>query len=496
MAQFGHLISGAAWSVAGKVFQFLLGLVTLAAVARLVGPEAYGIYALAWLAVGIFEILVGGAPVDTLIQRRVATPGHFNATFWASLALSLLGLALLWSTADVLAGWLSGGAMLAAILPVRAFVFVFRAVATGPTATLMRASRFPTVAKAEMLASIVGNMVGLGMAFGGFGIWSLVGMELARAAALTTTLYLASGWRPGVRMRFSDFTDLLAFNASTWGSWGLNYVENQMPRFVIASALGPHAVGYYALAQRLCDQVCEILMAPAYNVVQAGVARAQDDIRNARRLAQGTLRITAVIACPLFLGLAALAPVLVPTVFGPEWIEAVPVVALLMLLGIRASMSTIHAAVIRGMGKAHWEMAGAALSAGMSLTLVTLAAPHGLLHAAAAVVIGAWLAWPLDAWFVRRLTGLPFSRQGGSGTRASVSGLAMALAVVALTPPLVEVLPGLAVIALLVPLGAVIYWAMLSVLMPAAAEIIGRVVLALVRRDLGAVRNSFASLGT
>lgn len=495
MAQFGHLVSGAAWSVAGKGFQFLLGLVTLAAVARLVGPEAYGIYALAWLAVGIFEILVGSAPVDTLIQRRIATAGHFNATFWASLGLALAGLGLLWASADVLAGWLSGGALLAAVLPVRAFVFVFRAAAVGPTATLMRASRFKVVAKAEMLASVVGNLVGLGMAVGGCGIWSLVGMELARAAFLAVALYLLSGWRPGLRMRRGDFTDLLAFNASTWASWGLNYVENQMPRFVIASALGPQAVGYYALAQRLCDQVCEILMAPAYNVVQAGVARAQDDIATARRLAQGTLRVTAVIACPLFLGLAALAPVLVPTVFGAEWVDAVPVVSLLMLLGIRASMSTVQAAVIRGMGKAHWEVTSAALSATLTLGLVTLAAPHGLLHAAAAAVTGAWLTWPLDAWFVRRLTGLPLAKQGGSGTRASVSGLAMAFGVVALIPPLTQALPGVAVIALLVPLGAVVYWAMLCVLMPAAAEIIGRVVVAIARRDFGAVRTSLASLG-
>lgn len=494
MAQFGHLISGAAWAVTGKVVQFLLSLVTLAVVARLIGPEAYGVYALGWLVLGLFDILVGGAPTDTLIQRKSATPGHFNATFWASLGLAFAGLALVWTTADTLSGWLSGGALLASILPVRGFIFVFRAVAVGPTAHLMRESRFRAIAKAEMLASIVSNLVGVGLALSGAGIWSLVGMELSRALVLTIGVYVLSRWRPGLRMRLSDFTDLLAFNASTWGSWGLGYVESQLPRLLIASALGPQAVGYYALAQRLGEQVSDILMTPAYNVVQAGVARAQHDIAHARRLAAGTLRVTAVVACPLFLGLAALAPVLVPTVFGAQWIGAVPVVQLLMLLGIRSSMSIVQAAVVRGMGKAHWEMMSAALSVSFAAALVSLAAPYGLVPAAAAVVISAWIIWPFDALLVRRLTGLTIAMQGSAGSRAAFSAGAMAIVVMFLTPILLDHLPPVAAMALLALVGAILYWGLLRIFMPAAAAIIEHVVKALARRDFVAVRASMSNL--
>lgn len=494
MVQFGHLINGAAWAVTGKVVQFLLSLVTLAVIARLVGPQAYGVYALGWLALGIFDILVGSAPADTLIQRKSATPGHFNATFWAALAIALLGLLAVWWSADLLSGWLSGGALLAAILPVRALVFVFKAAAVGPTAQLMRNSRFRPIAKAEMLASIVSNLVGIGMAFAGAGIWSLVGMELSRALVLTVGLYILARWRPGLKMRLSDFTDLLAFNASTWGSWGLGYVESQLPRLLIGSALGPQAVGYYALAQRLCDQVSEILMTPAYNVVQAGVARAQHDAANARRLAAGTLRVTGVLACPLFLGLAALAPLLVPTVFGPAWVDAVPVVQLLMLLGVRSSMSIVQAAVVRGMGKAHWEMISAAVSVSLGAVLVGLAAPYGLVPAAAAVVVSACLVWPLDAFLVRHLTALPIAQQAGAGSRAALSATAMAIFVAALTPILLGYLPPALVMALLIPAGAIAYWAMLRVFMPAAAAVIEHVVMALARRDFGAIRASLGSL--
>ena len=69
MGKFGHLVNGAAWAISGKAVQLVLNLVTFVLVARLVGPEAYGVYALGWLALGLFDIVVGGAPTETLIQR-------------------------------------------------------------------------------------------------------------------------------------------------------------------------------------------------------------------------------------------------------------------------------------------------------------------------------------------------------------------------------------------------------------------------------------------
>lgn len=68
-----------------------------------------------------------------------------------------------------------------------------------------------------------------------------------------------------------------------------------------------------------------------------------------RRLLLGSLRLGALISCPLYMGLAALAPICVPTVFGQALLDAVPVVqAMMMVLGVLSSLSVIQAAVIRG----------------------------------------------------------------------------------------------------------------------------------------------------
>jgi O-antigen/teichoic acid export membrane protein len=364
----------------------------------------------------------------------------------------------------------------------------------APTAILLRESRFKAVAGAETLASIASNLAGVALALAGTGIWSLVGMELVRVAVLCIALYAITRWRPGLAMRPSHLRDLLAFNASTWCSWGLGYLSSQLPRFVLAASVGAQAVGFYALAQRLFDQVKNIVMIPAYQVVQAGVARSQHDVATARRLTEGTLRVTGVVACPLFLGIAALAPVLVPAVFGDAWHDAVAVVQIVMLLGVLAAMSVVQAAVIRGMGKPHWEIVyELAVLAATALFLV-VSLPWGLNGAAAAVVLGSLVTAPVNARFVRELTGLGIAVQLSAVFNAGLASLLMAAGVWGVAVLLAPTVPAALLLPLLVGFGAVLFWAFLKWTMPAAARVMQDVVLAVARRDLTALRSSFAGL--
>lgn len=494
MAQFGHLASGAAWSTAGKAIQLGLSLLALAVIARLVGPQVYGIFALGWLVVGLFEVVVSSAPTDTLVQRSRVSPGHLDATFWAALAMGLVITGGIWFFADLADHWLEGGALLAAILPARAAVLPLQALAVAPTAILLRESRFKALAGAETVASILSNVAGVAMALAGAGIWSLVGMELVRAFVLTAAVYVLAGWRPGLAMRPAHLRDLLAFNASTWGSWGIGYLSSQLPRFMLAAGLGAQAVGFYALAQRLFDQVKNIVMIPAYQVVQAGVARAQEDVGTVRRLTAGTLRVTGVVACPLFLGIAALAPVLVPAVFGASWQDAVPVVQVIMLLGVLSSMSVVQAAVIRGMGKPHWEILYEVAVLAATAIFLILAVPFGLTAAAGAVVLGSLVTAPVNAWFVRELTGLRVRAQLGAVFNAGLASLVMAAGVWGVGELLAPVAAPLVSLPILGCLGALLYWVLLKWSMPAAARVIQEIALALARRDLRALRGSLGGL--
>lgn len=492
MVTTGRLADGAAWSAAGRLLQFVVGLAALTLIARWVGPEAYGVFALSWVVVGLVEIVVSAGPTDTLAQRAELRPGHRNVTFAGTLALALAAWACLAAGADTVSGWLGGGATLAAILPLRAATLPLNAIATVPTAMLMREQRFKAVAGANAVAGVVSSLAGIGAALAGAGIWSLVAMELVRQSATTVMMLRLARWRPGLRATRADATDLLAFNASTWGALGLNYADGQLPRVLIASALGAEALGLYALAQRVYHQVSAVLMVPAYQVLMPGMSRVQGDRDAARRLTASIMRATAVVASPLFLGLAAVAGLLVPMLFGEQWAGAVPVVQLLMLLGIRASMSTVQMAVVRGMGRPHWHLAGAALGLALTAVLTTVAIDYGLLAVTAAMVARSFLMWFPYAWFVRLLTDLSAAQQARATAGPTLAAFVMAALTYGFVVWLGHSVHVVASLLAAVVLGAGIYLAVLPLFAPDAAEFVRAALGSLVRRDLKALRALFA----
>jgi PST family polysaccharide transporter len=224
------------------------------------------------------------------------------------------------------------------------------------------------------------------------------------------------------------------------------------------------------------------------------VSRAQHDVATAGRLTEGTLRVTGVVACPLFLGIAALAPVLVPAVFGESWNGAVPVVQIIMLLGVLASMSVVQAAVIRGMGKPHWEIVYELAVLVATAVFLLLSLPWGLDAAAAAVVLGSLVTAPINARFVRDLTGLPVGVQVGAVFNAGLASLLMATGVWLVSLLLAPTVPAPVLLPLLVVVGAFLYWVLLKWSMPVAARVIQDVAVAVARRDIGAVRATLGGL--
>src|SRR5690606_37164068 len=130
----------------------------------LIGPQAWGVFALTWVGVGLIEIFATMAPIDTVVQRREIAPGHLIATLWASLAVGLVGWCGLALATEPLAALLGGGPMLVEILPARAATLPLGALAVVPIALLMRHARFKELAAVESVASIVSSAVGLALA--------------------------------------------------------------------------------------------------------------------------------------------------------------------------------------------------------------------------------------------------------------------------------------------------------------------------------------------
>ncbi len=91
------------WASLGQLFQAVLAFAGLLILVRLLGPEAYGIFAIALICVGFCEILIGGHTGDGIVSVKQLRASHTNSLFWLLAILGVISGAGLLIAHDVLA---------------------------------------------------------------------------------------------------------------------------------------------------------------------------------------------------------------------------------------------------------------------------------------------------------------------------------------------------------------------------------------------------------
>lgn len=400
------LTGQAIWASLGQLAQALLATISTIILARILGAETYGVFALGLLIVGFAEIFVGGHAADIVVQKPDVTAGHRNAAFVALSVISVFSAVVIWAggaaAADVFeAPQLQAPLLAMAVLP------VLTGLASVPNQMLVRRLQFNDLARIGAVSGTLAVLVGVLLAFSGAGIWSLVIMEIARRAMNLAMLFPAACWRPGLRFQRQELAEVLRFASRRVENNGLTYIsQNALPRLFIGQWLGTEALGLFAVARRLLDQLHNILSGPVAAVAFPAAAQLQHDRERLARLIETSVRLTTWVFWPVVLGVAMVAPVLVPLAFGDGWAGAIPVLQILALGTLRAPVSSFNTAVLVAFGRMGSVSFISVLSIVLGAAFLAVGVQYGLVGVAAALSLRQWALWPVGAMQVYRVSGL------------------------------------------------------------------------------------------
>lgn len=226
---------------------------------------------------------------------------------------------------------------------------------------------------------------------------------------------------------------MFAFASRRILNTGLSYVSQQaLPRIVVGQVLGPAALGMYAVVRRLLDQLHGVLSGPAAAVAFPAVARMRTERERLHEVIAAAIRLTTWTVWPAVLGLAVVAPALLPLAFGPEWAAAVPVLQLLAIGTLRLPVASFNSAVLVGFGHLGAVSLISVASIAFGVPALLLGAQYGLVGVAAALAVRQWVMWPVGALMVRRACGFGITRQLAVLARAALPAVVMAAPVAAL----------------------------------------------------------------
>ena len=358
--------------------QRVVGVVVTAggsiALARLLTPEVFGLYAIL-----VFVITAGVRSSElglgaALIQRRDLDPAAglgvaFTATFGLALALGA-GIA---AAAPLVARW--PGVSSDVTAPVRwlALLVVLSSLRMPAMVLLERRLAYLPLTVAETADTVTFHAVAIAAAIAGAGLWSFVMGALAARAVNLVVLWGAARWRPTLRWSWRELAPVMKFGILFQGSVLVTIAGDAVVPIFVTAWSGVTGVGFLNWAATLAFlplQVVSIagrVLFPALSSLQA------DTERFAEATARALNRVTAVLYPAAALLLAGADPV-VRLIFGEAWLPAIPAVRCFCLSAIIGGTSTIFVHALYSLGRAdivfRLNLASAVLLWAITLVLV------------------------------------------------------------------------------------------------------------------------------
>jgi len=400
-------VKGLFWSVIQKWGRVAVTTITFIVLSRLLTPDAFGLVALATAFTIFVELFLDQGFGSAIVQRAKLEPEHLDTAFWMNLLMSILMTVGLIAVSGLVAAAFEEP-RLALVLRWLSITLVLSGLSSTQISILQRKLAFKDLAIRSLVANTVGGIVGISMAFAGFGVWSLVGQDLTNCLAGAIILWRASDWRPSFKVSKRHYKELVTFGVSIVGNHALTVLIRRSDDLLIGYFLGPTFLGFYTIGYRLLLIIISLVTEVTNSVAFPAFSRIQHQPDRMREAFYKVTQYTSLFAFPVFIGLAALAPELILTIFGEKWAPSIPVMQVLALIGILQSVLFFNGSVIKASGKPSWQLGIMLLNAVCSILGFLLAVRWGIVAVAASFVIVGYLLAPVSYMTVRRLIQIDF----------------------------------------------------------------------------------------
>lgn len=214
-------------------------------------------------------------------------------------------------------------------------ILIIQALSITQTTILIKLIDFKTKTKASIASAVVSGIVGIGMAYVGFGVWALVGQQISKNAVYTIDLWFFVHWWPRFSFCMESFHYMWGFGWKLMVSGLLNNIWNQLYQVVVGKFYSPATLGQYTRSKEYANIFSSNLTTIIQRVSFPALAEVQNDTERMVLAYRKIIKVTMFVTTLSMITLGAIAEPLIYCLIEPQWDEAasyLPLICLSMVL--------------------------------------------------------------------------------------------------------------------------------------------------------------------
>lgn len=343
-------IHGAVWSFAdnivGSGITFLVGLV----LARLLTPVEFGILGMLTIFIAISNSFVDSGFSNALIRKNDAKAIDYNTVFYFNLIVGVGCYILLFIASPAISRFFREPQLLS-VTRVLGLVLIINALSIIQRTQFVKKIDFKTQTKVSVISSLSSGSIGIGMAFAGYGIWSLVGQQLSRQFFNTLFLWIYSKWRPVWEFSWKSFHEMFNFGSKLLLSGLLETIYQNIYYLIIGRFYSASQLGQYTRAEQFNAIFSSNLTTVVQRVSYPVLTSIQDEQQRLRETYRKVIKMTMLVTFACMLGLAATAKPLILLLIGEKWLPAVIYLQIICFSGMLYPLHAINLNILQVKGR-------------------------------------------------------------------------------------------------------------------------------------------------
>ena len=381
-----------------QAVSFLVSIV----LARLLAPEDYGTIALVTVFTTILQVFVDSGLGTALIQKKDADDLDFSSVFYFNLAACLVLYAGIFAAAPAIAAFYDDAALTPVVRALSLTVVVsgVRNIQQSYVSRHLLFKRFFFSTIGSTLASAV---VGIAMAYAGFGVWALVGQSLSNVVTGTIILWATVPWRPRRMFSWQRLKGLLSFGWKLLVSSLLDTGYNNLRSLIIGKLYSSADLAYYNQGDKLPNLVITNINTSIDSVLLPTMANEQDDPARVRSMTRRAIKTSTYVMAPLMMGLAACAEPLVRLMLTEKWLPCVPYLRIFCITYMFWPIHTANLNAIKALGRSDLFLKLEIVKKAVGLVLLLCTMRHGVMAMAYSLLLSSVLSQIINAWPNRKL---------------------------------------------------------------------------------------------
>lgn len=391
-------ISGLIWTFSQQFGVQLINFGVSVVLARLLLPAEFGLLGMIAIFIAIGNSLVDSGMTSSLIRTEKPDDTDYSTVFYTNLFVSIIIYLIIFFLAPFISDFFEQE-VLTSLVRIYCLTFIIRAFSTVQSTRLNKDMNFKTQMLINIPSLIIGGISGIFFAYNGYGVWSLVYMNLIQTGIGTLQLWIYSRWKPQFTFSVERLKIHFGFGYKLTIAGLIDTFVKNFYNLVIGKMFPAAQLGFYTRAKSLqelpVNNISAALNKVTYPMFSSIVNESEKLHSVYKRLVQQVffwitpiLTVSIIIATPL-----------IRFLITEKWLPAVPYFQLLCIAGIVTPLNSYNLNILLIKGRSDVYLRLGIIKNVLAIAGALLVIPYGMYGLLYGMILSTYLTFFVNAYF-------------------------------------------------------------------------------------------------